>query len=81
MTNKTDLRQNYEYFQTVLNNIGKELDEVAVRNLAGAVRTYPNPFSDPELNAMHTSLTNKAGEVLKKMHDIQGELSGLTEKQ
>jgi hypothetical protein len=77
MTNKGDLRQKYEFLQTVLNNIGKELDEVAARNLARAVKTYPNPFSAPELNAMHARLTKKAEEVLKKMHDIQGELTGI----
>lgn len=78
MTPKDDLKEQYEFLQQMLNNIGDQLDKVAERQLARAVAAYPKVAKDPELGKQHAELVKKGEEVLAKMNAIQGQIVELS---
>lgn len=67
MNDHQDLLDQLEFLERVLNNVSRELQDVADRFAEGAMLRYPGEFKDKELSSRRENLVKKADEVVEKM--------------
>lgn len=60
-----------KYLQTALENIDKQLDDVAQRMANGALLAYPGEYRNPELFDLQKQCTDRVDLILDRIQKLQ----------